>query len=291
MIKQPLEPVRFGFLQVPWAMGFTGGSISPISEYEEISLAVEKQLSSDGFLYPPRIKCHETRASGYWRSQPKKTRPGFLHPVWPSHDLHLLSAEKYDDVYDGPASFVVHCLSFLFKTRLQFASWFFDGRIPISNFQHRFTMFSRPVAEAFLSQGYEAWRGWEQSEQVRFTNILYMHSRVNSYEWDWEQFILEYMVLDACWKMAECLFGLRARRHADRPKALRDKFGLFGEDFLEVEKMVKLRNDLFHEAMWYEGRPTVHRRRQPYSMAIRLRCFNHALIVALMKIPPGLPWR
>ena len=80
-----------------------------------------------------------------------------------------------------------------------------------------------------------------------------MFSRTHTYQWEWEEFIIEYMVLDACWAMAEQLFGLRSKAHKDRVKLLCAKFSIkLCNDFIDLDEMVRLRNALFHETRWYE---------------------------------------
>jgi hypothetical protein len=79
----------------------------------------------------------------------------------------------------------------------------------------------------------------------RFTNILFMLTRAPSYEWDWEHFVIEYTVLDACYKTAEDLALVAVKGgHADRADRLCTAFGLQKNPAL-VKEIVKLRNDFF----------------------------------------------
>src|SRR5215470_6750189 len=125
-------PIRFGFLPVDWEIEFGVGKIVPIPEFLDVAKAVEKLRNQDGFLYPPMVKAVRTNPDGKGaRTVPKTRRPALLHPVPPSHDLFISPANAELDIRNGSAGFLIHFLAFLFRTRLQFADWFFDGRIPI----------------------------------------------------------------------------------------------------------------------------------------------------------------
>jgi len=140
----------------------------------------------------------------------------------------------------------------------------------------------------FLSHAYRVWNMWPQDEQKRFTNILYMRSRVPSYEWDWERFMIEYTVLDGCWKMAEKLFGLsglsqkKRPKHEDRIRILCERFSIpFQKSHLEM--IARLRNDLFHETLWSKGRPCSSHDASAFRMLFELRRLSKNLIPALLE--------
>lgn len=85
---------------------------------------------------------------------------------------------------------------------------------------------------------------------------LYMHSRASVYQWDWEEFTIRYMVLDSCWKMAERIWGLKVKSHADRiPELCRFLSVELSHHSIDTKRMTELRNDLFHEALWQRSRP------------------------------------
>lgn len=283
MLETP-APIRFGFLNVNWEISFECGRVVPIPEFEKTAKLVERRLNRDGYLYPPTVKTVTCDADGRnGRTIPKTKRPAHLHCVIPSHDLFILPAKEESNLREGSAGFVIHTLAFLFQTRLQFADWYIDGRIPIR--KHR--GISEIVANSsqagnHLSNAYGIWSAWRESERRRFLNILYMFSRTPAYEWDWEEFLFEYMVLDACWKMGKELFGFHSKFHKDRPLELCEKFSIPHQQFIDLTTMVTLRNDLFHETLWHGGRPGSSHGSLPYHLPMRMRMLNEAIIAAFM---------
>ena len=194
------------------------------------------------------------------------------------------------NIREGSAGFVIHLLAFLFATRLQFADWSFDGRVPLER-RHRFWMhiMNPQQAERCLDHSLKIWSCWPEPEKKRFTNILYMFSRGCTYEWDWEEFIVQYIVLDALWRMGQQLFGLSARTHKHRTRRLCEHFGLdvdnlIANKWIDVDKMAELRNDLFHETLWHGGRPSSTIGRLGYSMPARMSVLNETLITKFLQL-------
>src|SRR4029077_12273475 len=103
--------------------------------------------------------------------------------------------------------------AFLFHTRLQFADWYYDGRIPIDWVGK--TVLNPNQLGKYLSSAYKIWAAWPPEEQKRFTNILYMFSRRFAYEWEWEEFMIQYIIMDACWNISDKLFGIKATRYSN----------------------------------------------------------------------------
>jgi hypothetical protein len=249
------KPIVFGFLPLKWTIEFDIGKIVPIAAFDAVLKSVNRRLHKDGYLYPPMTKTVITDMAGkYVRTVPKTKRPAHLHPVPPSHELSLSLRTADANVREGTAGFVIHYLALLLDTRLQFADWRFDGRIPMRRIG---ALIYDPLgAGKELSLAYGAWSKWPEAEQRRFVTLLYMHSRAAVYQWDWEEFTIRYMVLDSCWKMAEQLFGLKAKKHTDRISVLCRFLSVdLNNQFINVEKMSELRNDLFHEALWQRSRP------------------------------------
>ena len=288
MTVESPAPIRFGFLPIEWLIEFDCGKIVPIPEFKKVSRIIQKHLHHDGHFYPPTLESVVVVNPVKSKKTRKTKRPAFLYPVAPSHDLFLTPLRAEINIREGSAGFILHLLSFLFHTRLQFADWFYDGRIPIEWVGKEIHHPSQ--AGSYLSLAYKVWSVWPIEEQKRFTNILYMHSRRFVYEWEWEEFINQYLVLDACWKMAEMLFGLNAGNvdksikglHKRRLAALRDKFDLPGDDFIDSDKLANLRNNLFHEVLWHGVRPGSARNRSEYHMPTRLVVLNQQLIFALL---------
>jgi len=130
-----------------------------------------------------------------------------------------------------------------------------------------------------LSDAYRAWRGWPSRERVRFTNLLYMHVRSATYEWDWERFAVNYVVLDGCYKMAFRLhFVPEIKRHRARLAGMLQAFGM--PLHADAAKIVDFRNDLFHESLWDGGQPGAGSRTGP-KYADYLSRINDRLLFAL----------
>jgi len=140
---------------------------------------------------------------------------------------------------------------------------------------------TKDTAEDFLSHCYRAWQGWPTKEQKLITNLLFMHSRAPSYEWDWERFTIEYMVLDGCWRLAELHHGVKGKNHSERIRILCQKFGI-PYDKKRVGKIVSLRNGLFHETLWDGSQPCTAVNAEAVLQPLNLRRLNQRLIPALL---------
>ena len=62
-------------------------------------------------------------------------------------------------------------------------------------------------------------------------NALFLHNRTHIYYWDWERFQSGYTVVDAAYKLANALYGMKAPTHEERITALCSKFGLAEDPF------------------------------------------------------------
>jgi hypothetical protein len=113
------------------------------------------------------------------------------------------------------------------------------------------------------------------------TNVLFMHSRAPSYEWDWERFTIEYMVLDGCWKLAESIHGIKGKYHSDRIEKFCKKFAIPYE-VKRVNSLVALRNELFHETLWDRSQPCTAVAADTFLKPYDLRQLNQRLIPALL---------
>lgn len=273
---------RFGFLPCDWTVKFDGGDISPIPEIYKVRRWVEKYTNKDGFLYPPRsytARLHP-RTKRRLRKIAGSERPAFLHPVPPSHELSLAARIKQEDLRKGPGAFLMHLLAYLFGIRLQFHDWWFDSRVPIRlGLTHNIHP-NKATAEDFLSHCYRVWQGWPRQEQMLITNVLYMHSRAPSYEWDWERFAIEYMVLDGCWRLAELRHGIAGKNHSQRIRKLCQNFYI-PYDKKRVKRIVGLRNNLFHQTLWDGSQPCTAVNPETFLQPNNLRRLNQRLIPAL----------
>lgn len=272
---------RFGVLNRRWTIEFDGGSISPVSGFDEVTAWVDSYGNQDGFLYPPMARrvVLDPRTNEVVEEVPKTIRPALIHQLPASHTLRLSDSGAREQLRRGIGALVIHLLGYLFGTRLQFWDWWFDGRVPIQS-THNIT-FSEATTQDFLSHCCRTWRSWTDKERRLLTNVLYMHCRAPSYEWDWERFTIEYMVLDGCWKLAELRHGVKDEGHAKRIDSLCRKFGIPSDGNL-VEKIVRLRNSLFHEALWDGSQPCTGVGGGTFLQPYNLRRLNQRLIPALL---------
>jgi len=151
-MSDALTPISFGFLPYNWTIKFDYGEIIPVPNFDKQAQFIEKHLHKDGYFYPPTVKTiivNRLRP----RTIPKTKRPAHLYQLPVSHTLDIPSVKNELNIREGAAGFMIHLLAFLFQTRLQFADWAFDGRIPIRK---------QPSVGPFeagrcLSQAYKVW--------------------------------------------------------------------------------------------------------------------------------------
>ena len=274
---------RFGFLPCDWTFEFDGGEICPIPEIDEIRKRVDEYINEDGFLYPPlshRVRL-EPKIDRVVEKIPGTERPAHLHRVPPSHELRLRLSSTVEEARKGPGAFILHLLAYLFGVRLQFHDWWFDSRVPIRMGQTHNIYPNKATVEHFLSHCYRVWESWSAEEQKLIINLLFMHSRAPSYEWDWERFAIEYMVFDGCWKLAKQKHGVKNARHSDRIRVACQSFGIPFDNNL-ARKIVNLRNELFHETLWDRLQPCTAVSVDAFQQPNSLRQLNQRLIPALL---------
>jgi hypothetical protein len=201
--SQAVTKDSFGFLPYPHVIEFDGGTISPLSNYEDVKALVEEDVHEDGFLYPSLT----WRVNESGKEIPHTKRPQHLYSVTASHELRLCFSGVTEDLRRGPGAFVIHLLAYVFGIRLQFHEWWLDGRVPVRCTHN--IHFTDAVKEDFLSHSYQTWRNWPEQKRKLMTNVLYMHSRAPSYEWDWERFLLEYRVFSGLYTFTKRMPGMR----------------------------------------------------------------------------------
>ncbi|MEO7860566.1 MAG: hypothetical protein ABIU05_08995 [Nitrospirales bacterium] len=214
-----------------------------------------------------------------WEEVPKTERPALLHRLPPSHDLTLEQPPIDDDPRKSDGAFLMYLVGYLYGYRLQFYDWWFDGRINMKS-SHNINVGDEKAAE-FLSRSYATWKTWTPDVRKHFSNILYMNSRSEVYEWDWERFMIAYMVFDACYKHAKGMGEVQSPSHQGRIEDMCKQYGLYFHANLGRE-IVDLRNDLFHEALWDGGQPCNSGGQRSFAFTEFLRGINHRLIPAML---------
>jgi hypothetical protein len=242
----------FGFLPIDRTITFDDGVIQPAPSLPADIALIKQTTHRDGHLYPPLI--HDAALYVFEPWGEATERPAHLYRLPVSHVLRLDSIPIENTFRLGDGSFLMHFVGLMFGYRLQFGDWWFDGRLPMFP---RHWRVPPPLNRegALLSDGYRLWRTWPPPERTRFTNLLYMHVRSVTYEWDWERFAVNYMVFDGCYRTAVAL-GLvaQARNHAARLDVMLQWLQMPPNNQV-MSDLVRFRNDLFHEALWDRRQP------------------------------------
>jgi hypothetical protein len=266
---------RFGFLPVNRRIEFNGGTVEPLPQLAQLIPDVWAMTHRDGHVYPPT---ENNRALNVIPPRGNAvTRPALLHGLPASHTLTVSGSVVDPSPRGGDAAFLIHFVGFMLGYRVQFEGWWFDGRVPMGG--RRWSILPERQEGDLLSMAHATWSAWQEPERKRFTNLLYMHGRSFSYEWDWEQFAVRYMVLDGCYRMAEELGLLNRVSHRERINAMLGYFGM-PSDSVTVEQIVRLRNDLFHETLWDRGQPATGSHEGPL-LANAVHRVNDRLLWAL----------
>jgi hypothetical protein len=266
---------HFGFLMLNCGLTFNGGEITPIEDFDSNQKMIAEWEHEDGFVYPPIT--HRLDKNG--DAVPNTERQAHLYRLPASHLLQLHSDDS-SDPRRTRASCVIHLLASLKDTCLQFADWWFDARVPTGR---RHAIFCpQDVTEDFLSRCFAVWSAWPEAERKRLLNSLFMLNRAPAYEWDWERFAVEYMVVDALYRTAANLHLMPVvRKHEERIDGMCQAFGLMRNES-QVAEFVKLRNDLVHETLWDGGRPGTAVSGSAILAPVHLHSLNRRLVLAVL---------
>lgn len=259
------------------------GTIERLPNYSEIEKQIKQEQHKDGFFYPPIVKSYNVEPfSGETLGEiPNTKRPAHLYKLPMSHTIQLNVSGNKEDIRHGIGGLIVYLLSYLLGTRLQFEDWWLDGRIPMKSTHH--IVFSHAVMEEFISHACRTWQNWPETGKHLFLNILYMNSRVPSYQWFWEQFMISFMVFDACYKLSTEL-GKITRQGSrggmeSKLKSMCKTYGLFFDN-KKIKVIANLRNQLFHEALCDNLPPGMGG--EAVEEAYNLKRLNQRLIPALL---------
>lgn len=270
---------QFGFLPKKFKFDSEAYTIYPVDNFDELEKDIKKYVNRDGFIYPPQTYSAKLDPVTFQEigKIPNSGRPAHLYTMPVSHNIEAKQEDvrNREDIRRTFFSFIMHILGYVYGTRLQFFDWWFDGRIAFEG-QHNIAI-SEENLRKFIEQGLKTFKDWKDCDKKIFINILYMHNRSPTYEWDWERFAIEYMVFDACWKFSR----LPRVPHAERIKQICETYSLYYDEAV-VRRIVKLRNDLFHEALWSNGQPGTAAEIQDFMASHNLRRLNHRIIPALL---------
>jgi len=264
-------------LDLLWSLG----QVRTLDHFDELETWLQSRLHPDGYYYPPIQQTFVGWPLETAEPVPNTQRGALLHQVPPTHELVLREYPSKDQsVRESIAGFVIHCLGFITGRRCQFADWWIDGRLPGRPETDAEPLFQREVSVC-LDAAVDTWKLAGDRERRVLTNALFMHNRSPSYEWSWERFIVEYQVFDAFYRISSQLYAVTAPTHGERFEALADRFGLFF-DRPRIGRIVALRNELFHEALWVGTTPTSGGGEEGFYAPLWLRHINQRLGLAVL---------
>lgn len=288
---------KIGFLYYEGSLQFSNGGIYPLENLKDIRKYVDEKTNKDGFFYPPTVETYsqsvkvvDGAVETSEKLLPKTKRPAKIFKMPTSHEIRIINPVNINDPRKGDGLFFIYLIAFIFGTRLQFHDWFFDGRVPV--YSHQDFHFTPSAIEQFIETAYHKWSNCSDKQRILLTNLLYMQTKVKSYEWDWERFIISYMIIDACYKYLNETQGIIARKHQDRIEIIVDYFDM-KLNLQWIARIVSLRNELFHEALWESGQPGNSGSTYSYSAAFHLSKLNNRIIFALLGHRGGYvqsPW-
>lgn len=242
---------EFGFLVAPLAGDFVGGNISPLEDHADRAKWFEERSNRDGYYYPPEVATYklDPRTRETKEKVARSERPASVYSLPPSHRLRLESPLDTSNTTCSDDALIIYVLAYLYGTRLQFADWRFEGRVPYKPTNNIF--FYPETCLDFLGFAYDWWRSQPPGIRTRLINILYVLTRARSLEWEWDAFAQQYMVFDAIYRLHITLnpTAPKTRNHRGRFDVLLSEYGIPRDNAL-VDKLYKARNELFHEAMW-----------------------------------------
>lgn len=251
---------EFGFLTTPLRTAISNAEIIPVADFDEELARFTESSNSDGYFYTPIGRTWECDPTTLKRTKivEGSERPAQSFHLPSSHTIVIREPKQSGSTIHGDAYFLVQALALAFGLRLQLSRYRFDGRVPAK--RQDSVWIEDETAVHFVTHLYEWWKLLSESNRLRVVNVLYTYTRTASFEWEWDSFPWQYMILDALWNLYCELKG--------RPKKANGKLQEFGHaariryiceehkivhDTKTIAELVERRNDLFHEAKWMDN--------------------------------------
>lgn len=277
---------KIGYLPYKGSLQFSNGGIYPLENFRVIQEYVNKKLNKDGYFYPPTVETYSQgfkvvngKLEVFEELIPNTKRHAQMFKMPASHELRIINPSNKDDPRNTDGLFITYLIAFIFGIRMQFHDWFFDGRVPVT--RHQDFIFIHDATERFIDKAYDTWLTCTKENQLLLTNLLYMQTKVKSYEWHWERFLISYMVIDGCYKYLKETQSVTSEKHKDRIKAIIDFFDIkFNTEW--IDRIVGLRNEIIHEALWEGAQPGNSGSTYSYSAGFHLSKLNNRIIFALL---------
>lgn len=247
-----MESSEFGFLLKPLKAEFMGISFAPLDDYAKRLEAIKKSSNIDGFYYPPQIaKYTVDQLTDNIKDKIEQTdRPASVYFLPSSHTITIENPVLTDKELGTDEALIVYLLAYLYGTRLQPCKWKFDGRVPIKPTNNIYI--TDKTCLHFMEHVYSWWRNLTGIQRTKFVNMLYVYTRANALEWDWDAFLHQYMVFDALYNLhLEFNPDIKASTHKERFNIMCTQYSVSNEDL--IDGIYGARNNLFHEAMWVKS--------------------------------------
>lgn len=272
----------FGYLGVKESYVIECGNITVVADFDKAREWVEEYINKDGYLYPPITRTIKLDPLTLEEKEVvlKTERPALLHKLPHTHSIEIYGDGTVEEHRKGPSAFLINLLGFLLGYRLQFHDWWFDGRVPIN--RNTGLVVTKDAVEDFLSDSFRVWNTWDTKNQKLITNLLYMFSRSPHYEWEWERFTIDYMVIDGLWKLHKDLRKIKGGVPHKQRIAQMCKYYEIPEREEDISKIVRLRNDLFHESLWDSEQPGSGGSNDAYYQAMFMRNIIKRLVPAVI---------
>lgn len=274
----------FGFFIADFSLKIGPYFIEPVKDHVSEVKRKLKLKHPDGFYYPIQVAKKKDISTGKFKKIPNSEKPAHLYALPATHVIYKKSNQPLsDDFRSKDGALLIHLLAVLYNCTAQFYDWQYDTRFSLK--QDAIAVFTENELERLMNEVFDVFSTWTVENQNHYNNILYLHSRCPAYQWEWEQFIMEYMVADSLWRLFARLFSQKEVPHKIRIKTM-CSFLHVHYDQDEVEnRIVEFRNTLFHEGLWGEATPGYpQRNNDPFYANLFLRKLNHRLILALAGI-------
>lgn len=250
---------KIGFIPLKLDVVFSKGRIQKLGTFDEAERYMHENSNTDGYYYPPVVARYELKGPTYEKPNfaagplPRSKRPAHLFKLPASHEI-VLHWPYSDDPRNNECMFLVQFLACIFGIRAHITEWWIDGRIPQKT-SNDYNIYEKALPD-LTDMALGTWLACKTPEQqLHLTNLLYMHNRVFSYEWDWEQFTVAYMVFDGCYRYLQRYTDFQeVSGHAKRFKLVLDEIKIPFEE-KRIKNFVNLRNNLFHETLWDSKHP------------------------------------
>jgi len=278
----------FGYLPVNETFKLTLGTVAPIDRYQTAVQLFSDWTNADGHVYPPLV--HEEMPNELGKADATRSaRPAALYRLPPTHQIDLpTQPDDREQARYGVAAFVIHFFGVLYGRRCHFYDWWIDRRTSSQSV----TDHSEPLVEETVycvEQGHSQWISWPQRQRIAMINAMYLKSRAHSYEMEWERFQAEYQVFDALYSIARALKIVQQKTaHENRIPVLCDAFSI-PHDSAYIAPIVRLRNDLLHEAIWASRMPGEARGHEAFHSAFWLNRLCQRIILRLLAIDGPYP--